>query len=62
MLDFYEPEEVERLAVTAAAGAHRGPQPADLDAGEIEGGRGRTRRMPSSFGSRRSPACASESS
>ena len=36
VLDFYEPEEVEQLAVAAAAGAHRGPQPADLDAGEIE--------------------------
>ena len=36
MLDFYEPEEVEQLAVAAAAGAHRRPQPADLDAGEIE--------------------------
>ena len=36
VLDFYEPEEVEQLAVAAAAGAHRRPQPADLDAGEIE--------------------------
>jgi integrase len=36
VLDFYEPAEVEQLAVTAAAGAHRGPQPADLDAGETE--------------------------
>lgn len=36
VLDFYEPEEVEQLASVAAAGAHRGPQPADLDGGEIE--------------------------
>jgi integrase len=36
VLDFYEPEEVEQLASVAAAGAHRGPQPADLEAGEIE--------------------------
>jgi integrase len=36
VLDFYEPEEVEQLASAAAAGRHRGAQPADLDAGEIE--------------------------
>jgi len=36
VLDFYEPGEVEVLAQAAAAGAHRGPQPADLGPDEIE--------------------------
>ena len=36
VLDFYEPEEVEQLASAAASGAHRGPQPPDLEADEIE--------------------------
>jgi integrase len=36
VLDFYEPEEVEQLASATAAGAHRGPQPPDLEADEIE--------------------------
>ncbi|MGI8800827.1 MAG: tyrosine-type recombinase/integrase [Solirubrobacteraceae bacterium] len=36
VLDFYEPEEVELLAETAASGAHRGRQPPDLEADEIE--------------------------
>jgi integrase len=36
VLDFFEPEEIEALARAAEAGAHRGPQPADLPAGETE--------------------------
>jgi integrase len=36
VLDFYEPEEVEQLASAAAAGAHRGQQPASLEPDEIE--------------------------
>jgi integrase len=36
VLDFYEPDEVDGLAQAAAAGAHRGPQPADLGPDEIE--------------------------
>ena len=36
VLDFFEPEEIEALARAAAAGAHRGTQPADLPAGEAE--------------------------
>src|SRR5262249_17339063 len=34
VLDFFEPEEIEALARAAEAGAHRGPQPPELDAGE----------------------------
>jgi integrase len=34
VLDFFEPEEIEALARAAAEGAHRGPQPARLDADE----------------------------
>jgi integrase len=36
VLDFYEPEEIEALARTAADGLHRGPQPDGLDESEIE--------------------------
>jgi integrase len=36
VIDFFEPEEIEALADAAASGLHRGPQPNDLDAGEIE--------------------------
>lgn len=36
VLDFYEPEEIELLARTAADGRHRGPQPKGLGADEIE--------------------------
>jgi integrase len=36
VLDFYEPDEVEELARVAAAGGHRGPQPPDLDPGEVQ--------------------------
>ena len=35
VLDFYEPEEVEKLAQAAANGAHRGTQPPDLEPDEI---------------------------
>ena len=35
VLDFYEPEEVEVLAKATAAGAHRGPQPPELDSDEV---------------------------
>jgi integrase len=35
VIDFYEPEEVEALADAAAAGLHRGPQPANLEPEEI---------------------------
>jgi integrase len=35
VLDFYEPDEIEALACTAADGKHRGEQPVNLDAGEI---------------------------
>ncbi len=35
VLDFYEPEEIETLAQSAADGWHRGPAPAHLDAAEI---------------------------
>ena len=34
VLDFFEPEEIEALARAADAGAHRGPQPSELDANE----------------------------
>ena len=34
VLDFFEPEEIEALARAAGAGAHRGPQPAELDVDE----------------------------
>ena len=34
VLDFFEPEEIEALARAAGAGAHRGSQPAELDADE----------------------------
>jgi integrase len=36
VLDFYEPEEIEALARCAADGRHRGPQPKDLEPGEVE--------------------------
>lgn len=36
VLDFYEPEEIEALAQAAADGRHRGPQPKNLEPGEIE--------------------------
>jgi integrase len=36
VLDFYEPEEVETIASAAANGSHRGAQPANLSAEEIE--------------------------
>ena len=36
VLDFYEPEEVEMIAAAAAGGSHRGAQPANLSAEEIE--------------------------
>jgi integrase len=36
VLDFFEPEEIEALARAASSGAHRGTQPAELDAGEAE--------------------------
>lgn len=36
VLDFYEPEEIELLAQTAADGHHRGPQPKGIGADEIE--------------------------
>jgi integrase len=36
VLDFFEPEEIDELARAAAAGAHRGEQPADLEPDEIE--------------------------
>jgi len=34
VLDFFEPLEIEALARAAGAGAHRGPQPAELDVDE----------------------------
>jgi integrase len=36
VLDFFEPGEIEAVARCAANGRHRGPQPRDLEAGEIE--------------------------
>jgi integrase len=36
VLDFYEPEEVETIASSAAAGSHRGKQPENLSTDEIE--------------------------
>src|SRR5271167_4207298 len=36
VLDFYEPEEVEMIASAVAEGSHRGIQPANLSADEIE--------------------------
>lgn len=36
VIDFYEPEEIEKLACAAAGGHHRGPQPKNLEAAEIE--------------------------
>jgi len=35
-LDFFEPEEVERLAQAAAAGHHRGPTPQGIGEDEVE--------------------------
>jgi integrase len=36
VLDFYEPEEIEALARSAAAGAHRDPRPYNFEPGELE--------------------------
>ncbi len=36
VIDFYEPEEIERLACAAADGHHRGSQPKNLEPAEIE--------------------------
>ena len=61
VLDFYEPEEIEALARTAADGAHRGRPVYGLDADELAGARGRTVRTRSFTASPPTPACGSAS-
>ena len=53
VLDFYEPEEVETIASAAADGSHRGAQPANLSADEIDMARTRGRTGRRAVPSRR---------